>query len=204
MNINKPSKIVIDKSEISKFSCGEYVFQEKLDGEFAIRSFGECILAGELLRGEFIAFDCVALNGHDVRKHILNSRIGFRNHVAEINGIKTVPANRNAMPFFDDIMRSGGEGVVIKSVNSTYYDPMYAVKRLQTFICRVGSIIAGKQSVTIFDAATGQCRGNVALRGGKTDMVRIGSLVKVEGFGETNAGKIREPRPDAREWLLQY
>ena len=204
MNINKPSKIVIDKADLGKFSCGEYIFQEKLDGEFAVREFGNNVLAGELVRGEFIAFDCVSLNGHDVRKHILNSRISFRNHIAELNGIKTVPANRNPVPFFDDIMRSGGEGVVIKSINSTYYDSMYAVKRLQTFICRVGSIISGKQSVTIFDAATGQSRGNLALRGGKCDQVRAGSVVKVEGFGETNAGKIREPRPDAREWLLQY
>ena len=53
----------------------------------------------------------------------------------------------------------------------------------------------------------GQARGAVALRGGKCDQIRVGSLIKVEGFGLHPSGLIREPRPckdTPTSWLIQF
>jgi hypothetical protein len=52
------------------------------------------------------------------------------------------------------------------------------------------------------DAETGQDRGRVKMGGGKCDQVRIGSIIRVEGLGLTDLGKIREPRA-CREWLVK-
>ena len=49
--------------------------------------------------------------------------------------------------------------------------------------------------------------GSVPLLGGKCDRVRVGSIIKVEGFGLTAGGKIREPRvcrDTATSWLVKY
>jgi hypothetical protein len=84
---------------------------------------------------------------------------------------------------------------------------MMACKRLETWICRVAGFNGGTQSVLIVDSATGKPRGKLSLLGGKREQVRIGSLVKVEGFGLHASGLIREPRvcKDApNSWLQKY
>jgi hypothetical protein len=84
---------------------------------------------------------------------------------------------------------------------------MLAAKRLETWVCRVAGFNA-RQSVRIVDNASGQERGNLPLFGGKCDRVRIGSVVKVEGFGlHHRCGKIREPRickDTDTSWLIQF
>ena len=93
-----------------------------------------------------------------------------------------------------------------QSLNATYYDAMTACKRLEMWICRVTGIGPG-QSVTICDSVTGEARGRVALRGGKIDLVRVGSVVKIEGLGLFPSGLIRDPRPckdTETSWLLKF
>lgn len=151
--------------------------------------------------------------------------------------IHRVPAILNFQPStLQDIWNRGGEGIVRKRLDSKWGEPMEACKRLETFYCLVTGLHAG-QSVQIalvghpcrdaqnsavrsmlptpsetvdlghwtLDSAT-PC-GNVKLGGGKCDKVRIGSILKIEGFGLTREGKIREPRPcrdTATSWLIKY
>ena len=113
--------------------------------------------------------------------------------------------NGHAGRFLERIIARGGEGVVRKSLNATYFDTMTACKRLETWICRVTGIGPG-QSVTICDHVTGEARGRVALRGGKIDRVRVGSVVKIEGLGLFPSGLIRDGRPcrdSETSWLIK-
>ena len=203
IDIKKPSKVVISQSDLVKFSHHDYIFQEKLDGEFDALTVDNCILLGENMRGEFVAFDMAFSDGIDVRGIPFYERLQLTTIVCGNAGIKMAPQAPNAELLFNHVMVNGGEGIVIKHRMAKYGEPMYAVKRIQTFICRVGAVVAGKSSANIYDSTTGQARGKVMLRG-KIDQVRYGSTIKVEGFGLTKNGMIREPRPDAQEWLLQY
>mgnify|MGYP006268356101 CR=1 FL=1 len=203
IDIKKPSKVVISQSDLVKFSHHDYIFQEKMDGEFSAMTVDKTVLLGENMRGEFVAFDMAFSDGRDVRGIPFYERLQLAIIVCGQSGIKMAPCGDNADQLFSHVMQSGGEGIVLKHRLSKYGEPMYSVKRIQTFICRVGAVVAGKSSANIYDATTGQARGKVMLRG-KVDHVRYGSTIKVEGFGLTKNGMIREPRPDAREWLLQY
>jgi hypothetical protein len=84
---------------------------------------------------------------------------------------------------------------------------MLAAKRLETWICRVAGFNGGCQSVRIVDNASGQARGNLPLFGGRCDRVRVGSILKVEGFGLHRSGLIREPRvckDSENSWLIKF
>jgi hypothetical protein len=57
------------------------------------------------------------------------------------------------------------------------------------------------------DSASGQARGNLPLFGGRCDRVRVGSILKVEGFGLHASGLIREGRvckDTADSWLVVF
>lgn len=104
--------------------------------------------------------------------------------------------------FAEKCLADGGEGACWKDPDAPY-GSMLAVKRGGIWVCRTGP--AGPtQSVELFDADTGESRGRVKLGGGKIDQIKPsgGSLIRVEGTGLTDMGKIREPRP-CREWLVQ-
>ena len=101
----------------------------------------------------------------------------------------------------ESVIARGGEGVCWQDWSAPYGE-MQVIKAASIYVCRVTSRSTG-QSVFIADATTGEARGAVALRGGKCDQVRVGSVIRVEGMGLTDAGKIRQPNP-CREWLVTY
>lgn len=108
--------------------------------------------------------------------------------------------------FLEAVWARGGEGVCAFDWDAPWGE-MLACKRLETFLCAVTGFCGGTQSVNIALAGTGKPCGHVALRGGKCDRVRVGSIIKVEGFGLTAAGCIREPRPckdTAMSWLVKF
>jgi hypothetical protein len=190
--------------------------EEKLDGRFAtaFQSLGgaekvESILAGELMRGEFFAFDILNYRGKNVTLLPLRMRIPLMEEICSLGGfrrVRVMGGGTSPGEFLDEILAAGGEGIVIKDLDAPYGD-MLAAKRLETWICRVTGGNGGSQSVRIEDAGTWQDRGRVALFSGKCDQVCPGSLIKVEGFGLTKAGKIREPRPckdSATSWLVKF
>lgn len=196
-------------------------------------SLGDTLLAGEYVRGEFFAFDLITLHGEDCRLWPLRERLAWLDQVFQTDVLDSIGGLVHRVPTLNyqpstlnEILAAGGEGIVRKRLDAPWGTPMEACKRLETFICVVTGINAG-QSVQI--ALTGAHResrefssaeasalsasscsipcGSVSLFGGKCDQVRVGSIIKVEGFGLTREGKIREPRPckdTPTSWLIQY
>jgi hypothetical protein len=197
----------------------------------------ETILAGEQMRnGEFHAFDCLQYNGEDVRNLRLSERLKLLNAIflSHSNMHLLPPEFRRVVDHADggallrEVLARGGEGVVRKRLDGPWGVPMEACKRLETFTCVVTGM-GSTQSVKISRIINGgefregdpsgfaeehfyqslettPC-GSVKLGGGKCDRVRVGSILKIEGFGLTRDGQIREPRPckdSATSWLIQY
>ena len=192
-NIQHPSKNVV-KIAVGLSWGNDAIFQEKLDGKFAVRAVGDGILAGENVRGNFIVWDCLQYAGEDVRAKGFADRWRLAFDLCGHWHLPMVETSHNGGELLQRVLARGGEGVVKKLPHATYWDAMDAAKRLQTWICRVVAFCGGSQSVEIADASSGQARGKLALRGGKCDRVRIGSLVKVEGFSLLPSGMIRESR----------
>lgn len=130
-----------------------------------------------------------------------------------------------AAQFATRIIESGGEGIVGMQIDAPFFSTRYKVKRLETFFCVVTSCGGNTQSVEVVLVTSDEWRvtsgetaplithhsslitSRVALRSGKCDRVRVGSIIKVEGVGLTAAGRIREPRPCAdspQSWLVRY
>ena len=182
------------------------IYQEKLDGIFTVLEIPGGLLAGEDIRGQFIAFDCVEYAGNDVRPIPMIDRLRLRDELCAGASVPVVASCQHGGALLQAVLARGGEGIVRKLPESSYFDTMTAAKRLATWVCVI-TLVGTGQSVGISDAANGQARGAVALRGGKCDQIRVGSLIKVEGFGLHPSGLIREPRPckdTPTSWLIQF
>ena len=200
MNTHPTKNLIPVETALADWT-GAGCFQQKLDGEFTALEVEGGILAGETVRGEFTAFDCIQANGQDVRGLPLAKRLTLRDTLCQFHGIGTVRTVwANGAGLLAEALASGGEGVVLKSPGS-YFDPMIAAKREGVWTCRVTGHCGGTQSVFIVDDETGADRGKVTLRGGKCDQVRAGSIIRVSGINLTASGKIRQPQP-CREWLV--
>ena len=99
------------------------------------------------------------------------------------------------------MIAAGGEGVCAHDWDAPYGE-MLAYKASEIYTVCV-TATGATQSVQIADVATGRPMGNVPLRGGKCDRVRVGSILRVEGMGLTDKGLIRQPQPCA-DWLVQF
>jgi hypothetical protein len=203
----KPSKQIVTLAVGLAWTSGG-LFQQKLDGRFATLATAGGELAGENVGGVFTAFDCVGWHGQDVRGAALRDRRAMRNELCRAGQVAIVPeVTERGGEFLESILNAGGEGAVFKSWDSTFFSPMLAAKRLETWICRVAGFNGGKQSVRIVDSTSGQARGNLPLFGGRCDRVRVGSILKVEGFGLHRSGLIREPRvckDSENSWLIKF
>jgi hypothetical protein len=107
----------------------------------------------------------------------------------------------------DAVLDGGGEGVCAHEWTKPWGE-MLCVKRLTTYRCIV-TRIGSTQAVGIAENVNGALvdRGRVMLAGGKSDKVRVGSVLKVNALGLTENGKLREPRLDsdsASSWLISY
>ncbi len=200
------------------WSGGNWLYQEKLDGQFCAREMGCSVVVGELLPlGQFFAFDCPVIDGQDVRRAPLQHRLECLNRFSFPQ-----PKRGNGGEFLEAILASGGEGIVAKPLDSPYGIGWLKCKRVEVFYCVVtGKAGDGRQSVRIahcppfqdvknvvvsrrekFEAA-----GNLQLRGEKFDRVRVGSILKLEAFGKHKSGLLREARLDndgADSWLVRW
>ncbi len=223
-NVQHPTKQIVSRDQMRGIiAAGQHLVQRKYDGEFAVL---ECeypreniVLLGEHVTlksggfytaadralldayGEFFAAFRVASLGQDNFLAVSN-----RTAAGLLRGIATGFTGNLIMAEtvqdVDACLAGGAEGVCAHPLAAVWGD-MLAHKAGEIFTCRVRQAAGATQSVAIEDTATGECRGKVALRGGKCDQVRVGSIIRVEGMGLTEAGKIREPRA-CREWLVQY
>jgi len=214
LEIFKPRKTVVPLAAGRVWRVEPGVrFEEKMDGRFALATFSprgagavESIVAGEqMLDGVFFAFDVVQYDGQDVRAWPLRERLPVLDAICQHAGYRRPESMAHGGELLQRVLARGGEGVVCKSLDAPYGE-MLACKRVETFQCVV-TRTGNTQSVEIADACTLAPRGHVALRGGKCDRVRVGSIIKVEGMGITAAGCIRESRPckdTPTSWLIQF
>ena len=132
---------------------------------------------------------------------VFNAEFNLGNLFLMIGGIPVIQAEF-VEESAESVIARGGEGVCWQDWSAPYGE-IQVIKAASIYVCRVRQAAAGTQSVFIVDAVTGEDRGKVALRGGKCDQVRAGSIIRIEGMGLTDAGKIRQPNP-CREWLVSY
>lgn len=230
MNITKPNKIQLSPALAVQWQPGAMLYLRKYDGEFSTMTLPEgTVLLGEKMTRKsgglytpedesmflrhgswFAAWDIVQFDGEDVSQEPGAYRWGMLSKVVPRAHSEAAPVilaenYHDGYAALLDILEVGGEGVVARGWQDPYGE-IQAAKRLQTFRVVVTGFVPNSQSVTVADAETGEPRGAVTLRGGKCDKVRVGSVLKVEGMGLTEAGKIREPRPcsDAPgSWLVK-
>jgi len=205
MNLKPTKTIVPVETALREWRNPDYFYQEKLDGEFATKLVGNVLLAGERMKdGTFHAFDVLRRGDEDMRPLPLLERWYVLNTLKTI--VPIVPHSRNGTELLERVLATGGEGVAAKLLAGPY-GPMLAAKRSQNYLCRVATFVEGKQSVVLVDAHTGAPRGACPLLGGRCDRVRVGSLLKIEAFGEHASGLLREPRPDKdtpTSWLVTF
>jgi hypothetical protein len=249
-SVAKPKKVVAPlAAALAWGNDPDYIYQEKMDGRFAVRTFeergegAETTLAGELMPdGTFWAFDCLTIHGIDIRHHPYSDRYTRAGeifaHSPRLNPqFKLLPPINYQPTILNQIWACGGEGIVRKRLDSPWGTPMEACKRLETFYCLITAMgttqsveisrivdgleklitdnfeMVGRESSRAVppstlnpQPSTHPC-GSVKLGGGKCDRVREGSILKVEGFGLTATGQIREPRPckdTPTTWLVKY
>jgi hypothetical protein len=211
MKINKPIKHLCPLADAQTWGKGRLT--RKYDGDFEAREICGVMFAGQLMRPKsggfftaldramfaerrefWVALDVISAEPTDVRAGILEEYRLAGGIIAEDVACIT------------KTMAAGAEGVCWQSWDWQYGE-ILAYKSRWEGVCRV-SMPAGKtQSVEIEDAATGQARGRIALRGGRCDRVRVGSLLKVTAMCLTGDGKLREARLDADapgSWLVKF
>ena len=212
--IEHPRKTVVPLAIGLSWEHDGAIYQEKIDGVFTGREFGGgpmmaggALLAGDTLpSGRFVAWDCLAFDGQDLRSIPAWERLNALIAVCRRFEVRRAQESMNGGALLQDVLARGGEGVVRKLASASYFDPMEAAKWLQTWRCVVTALDYSTGGARIADELTGEDRGTVPLRN-RAMACRVGSLVKVEGMELTAAGKIREPRPckdTETSWLIQY
>lgn len=185
---------------------GGYLFQEKSDGrhEFVEHS-GAILNAERMVSGELVVNDLVSFQGQNMRWNSTQTRWGELLGLATgFQGNMRLCRVGDGGEFLQQILSEGGEGIVAKPLDTPFGTAWLKCKRCQAFHCVVSSLDCSRGSVELCDAATGAGRGKLALRG-KFEQVRIGSVLKVEAFGLTAKGLLREARLDRdtdSSWLV--
>jgi ATP-dependent DNA ligase len=202
-------------------------FEEKLDGVNALLTSGtlvlhnstrklpwtlppvlqNCTLAGELVRGEFYAFDLLILDGQDIRQEPLRRRIAALADLlptAAVPWLHPVEAGPGG-EFLRAVLGRGGEGIVAKDLDAPYGRGWIKCKRIETHDCVVMEIHPVKQSIRLGQLDGGQMTdcGWCAVLGGaglaweksrRVDRLKPGQVVEIECLARHPSGKFREPR----------
>jgi hypothetical protein len=186
-------------------------------------------------RYTYVVNDLMICDGQDVRNQPLSVRWAELQRLAGSfpAGVTLCQSSSILHPpssFFRQIIERGGEGVVVKDWCAPFGEGVVKVKRVQVFYCVVIGLDHGKGSVALGRLEDGRWKmedgadnnplsstiyplsrplpcGTLPLRGGKFERVREGSILKVEAFGLTAKGQLREARPDGDapdSWLVKY
>ena len=219
-----PRKTLVTRGQAGGWCARDFLIQRKYDGELARVKVGTTHAAGAVVLAEFMrpksggfftAADramharfplgwWAALTVEELhRENVLHESTAWRwgclGKLASFFAPDMILAE--VVADVDAAFASGAEGVCAHAWAAPWGE-MLAVKQGGVWTCRVTSV-GNTQSVGIADSETGQDRGRVKLGGGKVDRVRVGSIIRVEGMGLTDAGKIRQSVA-CREWLVRY
>jgi len=207
MKIQIPKYGVLTLAQAADFDFRGYELTEKMDGTCAERNFSGCVVTGEAMPdGRFYAWGIPVAFGQDIRRSSTAERNLAMNELfsrlnPKLNWHR--PATGFGFEFVEAVLARGGEGVVAKNWQAPFGHDWAKIKRSETFICRVEEKSTTKQSVRL--SLGGKDAGGCLLFGSKFETVRVGSVLKIEGYGLTAAGRIREPRPckdSPTSWLI--
>lgn len=226
--VSKPRKVIVPFAEARHWRAGgDYLFQIKMDGCFATTAIDGYTFAVELMRdGTRYAHTLLGVPGQwlqDVK--IRETMPELRRLVPRLS---TLDSRLKLCPEFsggeglEALLAAGHEGGCAKHLDAPYGE-MFVCKRVQVYYCIVIAKDASTGSVELELADGGwrladgeftqtpdpkpQTRGWMPLRGNKFESVRVGSVLKVEAFGLTESGKLREARPDKdtpTSWLVKF
>ena len=202
--MNKPAFESIPLADGLRWRAGNgWRFEEKQDGRFHVEYLPHATVAGELMRGgQFYAFDVLNCEGQDTRSLPLCERLTI------LDAMKLPrPAVGSGGEFLEAVLARGGEGVVAKRLDAPYGVGWIKCKRSMVYFCQVIGLDQWTGGVFLADRDSGEKRGKMPLRGGKFDRVRVGSVLKIEAYGLTARGMLREARPDRDapgSWLASY
>jgi len=164
---------------------------------------------------QYCVFDIIFLGGKDMRELPMKQRRKQLEKLFQRKGIpkqiKLIKQRKvNKKKYFDDIVENGGEGVVLKDINTTYGSGWYKAKKVIT----IDTVIMGykegkgKYADTIGSLRLGVYKGGnlveVALASGMDDEIRrkigenrerfIGKIVEVSCQEVTKKGRLRHPQ----------
>lgn len=160
------------------------------------------VLDGELLDGQFHAFDCLSVGDVDLKPLPLRERLaaldslalpGWCNRVLQWNSIS------DALGFIRD---TAGEGIVLKHLDSPY-DPARCgwvrAKRNLTADFYLLSVDEWKQSAEVGELVYGRLQSRGRIFGlnpaeARQAAASIGAQVEVEAMQYTESGKLRQGR----------
>lgn len=166
-------------------------YEEKLDGVWHVKDWQGYTLAGELMRdGRFYAFDCLGLQGQDLRTCPLRERLAVLNGLSDV--LRPV-AGLHGGDLLRDVLSRNGEGIVAKRFDEPFGATWFKVKRSETFDLIVTEKDILRGSLRLHDGVTREDRGWCPCKK-EFDHVAVGETVEVTGYGMTANGKVREPR----------
>lgn len=166
---------------------GGFVFQEKLDGRWHVRALGGSVIVGELLPdGRFFAFDCLAVEGQDIRMAKLRERLDCLRRFSFPQ-----PALGSGGEFLQAVMARGGEGVVAKHLEGSYGATWFKCKRQATFDCLVSAKDSARGTIRL--VLDGADAGWCPVRAG-FETIAVGNVVEVAAHSRHASGKLREAR----------
>ena len=220
-----PRKTLVTREVARGWSPEQFLILRKYDGDLArVRLGGGAVVLAEFMRpksggfftaedhamharfplGWWVALTVEELHGENVLAKSTAWRAGCLRILAKVFAPDMVLAE--VVMDVDAAFAAGAEGVVGHAWDAPWGD-MVCVRQAGIWTCRVTSV-GSTQSVGIEivhspQSTVGSPAGRVKLGGGKVDRVRVGSIIRVEGMGLTDAGKIRQPVA-CREWLVKY
>lgn len=188
---------------------------------------GIATLAGEKLPdSRFFAFDIAFYAGGDVRLSPLKARLEILDSITpefDLLRPRTRPSTMSPGDFLKSVVEHNGEGMVRAELNSRFGQGLTAAKRRENFLVRVtaihsqsisfeevrDSVIRRRQALAASNGrhVLREVAGKCPLRMSKIEKVRIGSVLKLTGYGVSAQGAIREPQPDKdtpTSWLIHY
>jgi ATP-dependent DNA ligase len=172
-----PNGSVIDGEVVaangSGVSCSNLV--TKITGSKVMRAIELQELDGYL---QYVVFDCLVFDGVDLtqspyhqRRRVLDITLPYgTKHITVIESVRT-----NKRGLYDAVVASGGEGVILKDVNSTYHQgdrhkSWVKVKRQKTF----DRIITGFQEAEEFTTKKGQTELTKSRIAGQVGAIKLG------------------------------
>lgn len=182
--------------------AANFRYEEKLDGRFHVEDLPAATVVGELMHsGAFFAFDVVSYRGEDLRQCPLRERLAVLDTLSLPR-----PVTGSGGEFLEAVLARGGEGVVAKDLDAAFGFGLWKCKRAEVHFCRVADLDPWTGAAVLQDRDSGEPRGRVALRS-RFDLVRVGSVLKVEAYGLTAKGLLREARLDRdseNSWLYAF